>query len=553
MSFVDPWKLATVAEVPYFSNQVFMHTDHLDSDHDQPYFMMWFAIRYFSEERHASTAWSAATGFELAREMTMLPTLPESFHAHRTKHGCPIREARDVLLLKAYPGPATSCFSITFLSDHGGSPWDHFPIGRQPSNDEHTIRGPLTPVLMYIELLRKHFKGALSQWSNVLGRIEEEIELKISDDNLMSRIMFDQAGLEKSKFYFKVLQLLRIMHDSVEDTKQRVAEWPLEWQHQFRRSLVGRFCSESDLEALNTRWRQIEASCLLELNRIQNRIERKHAEIESLRDGLFNATSVREALQAGHTNQNIMVFTVVTIVYLPLPFVTAFFGMDNIPSDSYLVKSMAPFAGMIAAFAVVTYGLALISLKCQLSQNFTQPSSRDARPVPENRTSRPYKSKKYIAIGDVSNAEMKHAVELFAIMAAMQIAMSKCQAEKDEGWLKIEEVVVFSDSNQALEAIRDFHTWSEERQSGYLRLRELGEIKLLAARIQEMGVKSELRWAPAGEGVVGLDRVHEIARDAASDESVQIANCPNNGRDLKLATMMATGHEKSDGSLGSKS
>lgn len=37
--------------------------------------------------------------------------------------------------------------------------------------------------------------------------------------------------------------------------------------------------------------------------------------------------------------------------------------MDNIPSDSYLVKSMAPFAGMIAAFAVVTYGLALISLK----------------------------------------------------------------------------------------------------------------------------------------------------------------------------------------------
>lgn len=102
----------------------------------------------------------------------------------------------------------------------------------------------------------------------------------------MSRIMFDQAGLEKSKFYFKVLQLLRIMHDSVEDTKQRVAEWPLEWQHQFRRSLVGRFCSESDLEALNTRWRQIEASCLLELNRIQNRIERKHAEIESLRDGV---------------------------------------------------------------------------------------------------------------------------------------------------------------------------------------------------------------------------------------------------------------------------
>lgn len=37
---------------------------------------------------------------------------------------------------------------------------------------------------------------------------------------------------------------------------------------------------------------------------------------------LFNATSVREALQAGHTNQNIMIFTIVTIFYLPLSFVT---------------------------------------------------------------------------------------------------------------------------------------------------------------------------------------------------------------------------------------
>ncbi|KAK8102940.1 hypothetical protein PG984_016086 [Apiospora sp. TS-2023a] len=61
---------------------------------------------------------------------------------------------------------------------------------------------------------------------------------------------------------------------------------------------------------------------------LQDRIERKTQEVKSLRDGLFSATSVREATKGTSINEYILVFTVMTIVYLPLGFVAALYGID---------------------------------------------------------------------------------------------------------------------------------------------------------------------------------------------------------------------------------
>ncbi|ENH73684.1 hypothetical protein FOC1_g10000521 [Fusarium oxysporum f. sp. cubense race 1] len=62
---------------------------------------------------------------------------------------------------------------------------------------------------------------------------------------------------------------------------------------------------------------------------ILSRIERKMEEIKGLRDGLFNATSVREAARgtslaesSSLQNRYILVFTIATILYLPMGFVT---------------------------------------------------------------------------------------------------------------------------------------------------------------------------------------------------------------------------------------
>ncbi|KAK8023951.1 hypothetical protein PG993_012017 [Apiospora rasikravindrae] len=59
-----------------------------------------------------------------------------------------------------------------------------------------------------------------------------------------------------------------------------------------------------------------------------DRIERKTQEVKSLRDGLFSATSVREATKGTNINEYILVFTVMTITYLPLGFVATLYGID---------------------------------------------------------------------------------------------------------------------------------------------------------------------------------------------------------------------------------
>ncbi|KAK0649144.1 hypothetical protein B0T16DRAFT_324578 [Cercophora newfieldiana] len=52
------------------------------------------------------------------------------------------------------------------------------------------------------------------------------------------------------------------------------------------------------------------------------RIEMRKEEAKSLRDGLFSATSVSEAAKSTQLNNYILVFTIVTIFYLPLSFMT---------------------------------------------------------------------------------------------------------------------------------------------------------------------------------------------------------------------------------------
>ncbi|KAK0645440.1 hypothetical protein B0T16DRAFT_457473 [Cercophora newfieldiana] len=51
-------------------------------------------------------------------------------------------------------------------------------------------------------------------------------------------------------------------------------------------------------------------------------------EAKSLRDGLFNATAVSEATKSTQLNHYHLVFTVATVVYLPLSFIVAPFALE---------------------------------------------------------------------------------------------------------------------------------------------------------------------------------------------------------------------------------
>ncbi|KAJ4293976.1 hypothetical protein N0V88_005490, partial [Collariella sp. IMI 366227] len=71
---------------------------------------------------------------------------------------------------------------------------------------------------------------------------------------------------------------------------------------------------------------------------------------------LFTATAVSEATKAKQLNHYIFVFTVVTIFYLPLTFVTALYALDLFSWDSPNQKTS--FVVTLLLVAGTTYGFA---------------------------------------------------------------------------------------------------------------------------------------------------------------------------------------------------
>jgi hypothetical protein len=87
-----------------------------------------------------------------------------------------------------------------------------------------------------------------------------------------------------------------------------------------------------------------------------DRIEKKEAEIGSLRDALFAATSVSEATKSKQLNHYILVLSILTIFYLPLSFVAALYALDLFSWDDpnqkmSFITTLASVAGATYCFA----------------------------------------------------------------------------------------------------------------------------------------------------------------------------------------------------------
>ncbi|KAJ5213480.1 hypothetical protein N7449_000649 [Penicillium cf. viridicatum] len=113
----------------------------------------------------------------------------------------------------------------------------------------------------------------------------------------------------------------------------------------------------------------VDADSELQFRPLPDRIERKVEEVKGLRDGLFNATSVKEASKGTRLAENsrrqnryILVFTVATVFYLPMGFVTSFFGMHLFDPDDGLTASQTPFIITFVVLSIATYVIATVAL-----------------------------------------------------------------------------------------------------------------------------------------------------------------------------------------------
>jgi hypothetical protein len=152
--------------------------------------------------------------------------------------------------------------------------------------------------------------------------------------------MYDDLSLSRTQSYFALLQHLRIYRQWIKTTLRDVDKWYEDGREWLQLDHVGWKTSDLQRDRLVQFWGETANAMKSELEPVLERISQKEEETVTLRDGvgfcsirfsgrhwltglqLFTATAIREARQGTLLNRYVFVFTVVTVIYLPLTFVT---------------------------------------------------------------------------------------------------------------------------------------------------------------------------------------------------------------------------------------
>ncbi|KAK4169694.1 cora-like Mg2+ transporter protein-domain-containing protein [Cladorrhinum sp. PSN259] len=198
-------------------------------------------------------------------------------------------------------------------------------------------------------------------WHEALAGVNRLLSIKMNDyleSTSRQKLMYDNFQLSRSEFYFSLLQLLRQFSDWIDETAVDVARL----REQSLRCLEGAYEAQTwdqEVAFIRHNWDTVFEQHKLRSQELKDRVSRKIQTTESLRDGLFNAQSVREAVRGTQINQFLLVFTVVTILYLPPTFVATFYGMDLFVNEENLSATRTQFWTVLAVISGATYLVAI--------------------------------------------------------------------------------------------------------------------------------------------------------------------------------------------------
>ncbi|XXH01996.1 hypothetical protein Hte_008360 [Hypoxylon texense] len=225
--------------------------------------------------------------------------------------------------------------------------------------------------LQFLIVLARAIDHWRSCWDAMMTKIDEMINVQLQDTLDKRRwktLMFDDS-FQLSEQYFTVLQLLRIFRDWIAELEGGFEDLERELLGQFESWQVWRrqYAPEDedawplDMDVLEENFEKVRSFFELRINPLKERIRRKEYEVESLRDGLFNAASLREALKAKTLNLFIGAFTVVTVFFTPLSFMATFWAIPFM-TQSPQAPSPVPngFATSFVAVPMLTYVLSAI-------------------------------------------------------------------------------------------------------------------------------------------------------------------------------------------------
>ncbi|KAJ4029534.1 hypothetical protein NW758_013421 [Fusarium oxysporum] len=196
--------------------------------------------------------------------------------------------------------------------------------------------------------------SALRSWSRHGLQDHELVHFKLDDfDNVLrvEDLMFDKS-FQRSKDYFVALQLLRIVDEWLDEVQSSVEDMVkiLNRKYMFPCDISSKGCYDDAVRYVNEH-----------TTAAQSRVRKKREEINSLRDGLFNATSLRESTKAMALNQAIYVFTVVTVLFTPVSFLATFWALPflNNPTEG-VVPVPSAFRNSFIIMPLLTYALVIV-------------------------------------------------------------------------------------------------------------------------------------------------------------------------------------------------
>ncbi|KAH6840599.1 hypothetical protein B0I37DRAFT_437920 [Chaetomium sp. MPI-CAGE-AT-0009] len=236
--------------------------------------------------------------------------------------------------------------------------------------DRHfTVKGQNAGYHMLQSAVHRMLISWEKEWSQCLDVLGDTVNTNLRDilnDESSNHLMFD-TSYARSRVYFKTLEMLRIFGDIIRETGRDLQEMDPErllqgsflragWDAQY-------FLREDPVtdKALWKNWRILSEFQKGAEERLIRRIAEKTEEIKSLRDGLFNATSLREAARSTTMNRYVIVFTVVTVLYLPPSLTSSIFGTPLFDGEEKS-ETVERFKTSTIIVCIVTYVLSFLLL-----------------------------------------------------------------------------------------------------------------------------------------------------------------------------------------------
>ncbi|KAI1736129.1 hypothetical protein F4680DRAFT_433512 [Xylaria scruposa] len=206
-----------------------------------------------------------------------------------------------------------------------------------------------------------------TEWNKVLDQIDDCVYFHLEqtlDPNEINTWMFDD-NFERSRLYFNILQFLRIFGEWIGTVSDDLR--PLDDLFLKRTDFPMREMRQDELQALRSNWKLVRETQETAQKNLMDRVLNKTEEIKSLRDGLFNTSSLREAKESSRQanrssemSRYVLIFTVVTVLYLPPSFISTVFALEIFKKDPAQTKWEYKVALVSVSLFTYTMALALV-------------------------------------------------------------------------------------------------------------------------------------------------------------------------------------------------